>query len=604
MQNSQPKTLVELLKQATAKHPKKEVLRFKQDKKWVSITGEELFERVRNVALGLYDTGIRKWDRVAILAESGPLWTISDYAVLATGAINVPIYPTQPPNQVEYILRESQPKLLFISNSKQMRRVGEVLKKFPDLRIVPFQATSNAENVTPYEKIEEAGAQLFKEKRGLFDAVSNDVNPRDLASIIYTSGTTGEPKGVLLSHANILSNALSAGQLFNLKESDFMLSFLPLSHIFERTVLYLCLHFGVQINYAGGIETVANDIKEVHPTLMSTVPRLLEKIYARMQKTAADSGGFKKKTFDWALDIARRSAPYLAANKSLPITLSVQRKVADRLVFKKLREALGGQMAQLVSGGAALPPEIAQVFIGAGVPVLQGYGLTETSPVIAVNTLKKNRIGAVGQPIPGVEVKIAEDGEILVRGELVFQGYFNKPEETASVFTEGTESERWFKTGDVGKLDKDGYLYITDRKKDLIKTSSGKYVAPQMIEGLLTQSEYIEQSIVIGDKRKYVSALIVPEFDRLRDWAKEQGIDTKDREALIADRRVVDFIKKEVNQLTNELADYEKVKRIALLPQDFTIDGGELTATLKVRRKVVEEKYSSLIESLYPTGAE
>src|SRR5262245_37225333 len=315
MQVSKPKTLVELLKVSTAARPEAEVLRYKQDKKWTTMTGEQLFGRVRNVALGLYDTGIRKWDRVAMLAESGPLWTISDYAILTTGAINVPIYPTQPVNQVEYILRESQPKLMFISNAKQMRRVADVLQKFPDLRIVPFQAVSNGENVTPYEKIEEAGAQLFKEKRGLFDAVSNDVNPRDLASIIYTSGTTGEPKGVLLSHSNILSNVLGAGHLFNLKESDLMLSFLPLSHIFERMVLYLCLHFGVQINYAGGIETVANDIKEVRPTLMSTVPRLMEKIYARMQKTAADSGGFKKKTFDWAIEIASKASPYIAANQ-------------------------------------------------------------------------------------------------------------------------------------------------------------------------------------------------------------------------------------------------------------------------------------------------
>jgi long-chain acyl-CoA synthetase len=304
------------------------------------------------------------------------------------------------------------------------------------------------------------------------------------------------------------------------------------------------------------------------------------------------------------MEIAKSSAPYLAEHKSLPITLSVKRKVADRLVFKKLREALGGRMGRLISGGAALPPDIAQIFIGAGILVLQGYGLTETAPVIAVNTMKKNRIGSVGPPIPGVEAKLAEDGEILVRGDLVFQGYFNKPEETASVFTEGAESERWFKTGDIGKFDKDGFLYITDRKKDLIKTSSGKYVAPQMIEGLFAQSEYIEQSIVLGDKRKYVSALIVPEFERLRDWAKEQGIDTKDKERLVEDKRVIDLVKQEVNRLTKGLADYEKVKRIALLAKEFTIDGGELTATLKVRRRFVEEKYNHLIESLYPTGSE
>ncbi len=604
MENSNPRTLVELLKQAVKTQPKKEVLRFKHDKKWTGITGEELFERVRNVALGLYGLGVRKWDRVAVLAESGPLWTISDYAILATGAVNVPIYPTQPVHQVEYILQESQPKLMFVSNAKQIKRVAEALKKFPDLRIVLFQGATENENIMPYEAVEAAGANLRTEKPGLFDAISTDVQGKDLASIIYTSGTTGEPKGALLTHTNIVSNALTSGTLFDLKNDDLMLSFLPLSHIFERMVLYLCLYYGVQINYAGGIETVAADIKEVHPTLMTTVPRLMEKIFARMQKTASDAGGFKKKTFDWAMEIAKSSAPYLAEHKSLPITLSVKRKVADRLVFKKLREALGGRMGRLISGGAALPPDIAQIFIGSGILVLQGYGLTETAPVIAVNTMKQNRIGSVGPPIPGVEVKLAEDGEILVRGDLVFQGYFNKPEETASVFTEGAESERWFKTGDIGKFDKDGFLYITDRKKDLIKTSSGKYVAPQMIEGLFAQSEYIEQSIVLGDKRKYVSALIVPEFERLRDWAKEQGIDTKDKERLVEDKRIVDLVKQEVNRLTKGLADYEKVKRIALLAKEFTIDGGELTATLKVRRRFVEEKYNHLIESLYPAGSE
>jgi long-chain acyl-CoA synthetase len=604
MENSKPKTLVELLKQATATYAQKEVLKSKQDKVWVGITGQELFDRVRNVAMGLYDFGIRKWDRVAILAESGPMWTITDYAILSTGAINVPIYPTQPVDQVEYILRESQPKLLFVSNAKQLKRVAEALKKFPDLRIIPFQAVSNGENVTAYEKLEEAGAQLLKDKPGLFEAISTDIKPGDLASIIYTSGTTGEPKGALLTHANIVSNALAAGVTFDFEPDNHMLSFLPLSHIFERMVLYLCLYFGVQINYAGGIETVANDLKEVRPTLMSTVPRLLEKVFARMQKTASDKGGLSKKMFDWSLDIARRSSEYLAENKSLPLALGVKRKVADKLVFGKLRDGLGGRMTRLVSGGAALPIDLARVFIGAGVPVLQGYGLTETSPVISVNTTKHNRIGSVGKALPGVEVKLAEDGEILARGPLVFQGYFNKVEETQSVFTDEPEVERWFKTGDIGKLDKDGFLYITDRKKDLIKTSSGKYVAPQMIEGLLGQSEFVEQAIVIGDKRKYVSALIVPEFEQLRSWAKEQGIETNDKQQLTADKRVVDLIKQEVNRLTKGLADYEKVKRIALLAKDFTIDGGELTATLKVRRRVVEEKYKELIESLYPTGAE
>ena len=538
MDNSKPRTLIELLKNAAAARPHEDVLRFREDKAWTGLTGERLLDRVRNVALGLYNLGARKGDRVAMLAESGPLWTISDYAILSNGAVNVPIYPTQPVHQVEYILRESEPKLLFISTSRQMRRVDEALKKFPDLRIIPFQSGVEGENVIAFDDLEKEGARLSSERPELYDLISSDVLPSDTASIIYTSGTTGEPKGVVLTHWNIAFNALASGSHLGIEPGNLMLSFLPLSHIFERMVLYLCMHCGVQINYAGGIETVANDMREVRPTLMSTVPRLLEKICARMQKTAADAGGMRKKIFDWAVKVARRSAELESRGEPLPPLLEFQREIAGRLVFNKLREAVGGRIIRMVSGGAALSPDIALLFIGAGIPVLQGYGLTETSPVIAVNTLEKNRIGSVGCPLPGVELKIAEDGEILTRGPHVFQGYFNKPDETENSFTNESESsqsdgepatsERWFKTGDIGRLDKDGFLFITDRKKDLIKTSAGKYVAPQMIESLIQQSEFIEQAVIVGDKRKYVSALIVPDFERLRAWARGQGIDGSD----------------------------------------------------------------------------
>jgi long-chain acyl-CoA synthetase len=351
-------------------------------------------------------------------------------------------------------------------------------------------------------------------------------------------------------------------------------------------------------------------MREVQPTLMSTVPRLLEKIYGRVQKSAADRGGLSKRIFEWAAGVARRSAEISTRGEPVPPLLEFQRDIADHIVFGKLREAVGGRMKRMVSGGAALPPDMALFFIGAGIPLLQGYGLTETSPVIAVNTLEHNRVGAVGRPLPGVEVEIASDGEILTRGPHVFQGYFNKPEETRSVFTSevasdnGGPSTRWFKTGDIGHFDADGFLFITDRKKDLIKTSAGKYVAPQMIEGLICQSEFVEQAVVIGDKRKYVSALIVPDFERLRAWAKGQAIAAADKQELIEDKRVFDLIKAEVQRLTRELADYEKVKRVALLPKEFSIDGGELTPTLKVRRRVVEQKYRDQIESLYPAGSE
>ncbi len=603
MNNSKPGTLVELLKGVAATRPEEEVLKFKQGDSWTGMTAEQLLGRVRNVALGLYAHGVRKGDRVAILAESGPLWTISDYAILSNGAVNVPIYPTQPAGQVEYILRESDPKLLFISNAKQMKRVEAALKRFPDLRIVPFQPAYDGENTIQFDALEEAGKRLAAERPELFELLSSDVAPEDLASIIYTSGTTGEPKGAMLSHSNITFNALVAGAYLEIERGGVMLSFLPLSHIFERMVLYACMHYGVHINFATGLETVASEIKEVRPTFMSTVPRLLEKINSRIQKTASDSGGLRKRIFEWALKVAGRVAEATTEGKRLSPMLEFQRDIADRLVFEKLREAVGGRIKRMVSGGAALPANLAMVFTGAGIPVLQGYGLTETSPVISVNTLDQNRIGSVGHPLPGVEVRIAEDGEILTRGPHVFKGYFNKPDETDVSFTEGSESERWFKTGDIGHIDPDGFLFITDRKKDLIKTSSGKYVAPQMIEGMLTQSEFVEQAVVIGDRRKYVSALIVPDFERLRAWAKEKGVDSTDKQKLIEDRRTVDMMRAEVQRLTRELADYEKVKRIGLLAREFTIDGGELTPTLKIRRRAVEEKYGELIESLYEGGA-
>jgi long-chain acyl-CoA synthetase len=601
MEDPMPQTLVELLKHAVAARPERELLKFKQGKQWKGITGRQLIERVRRVALGLYHVGIRRGDRVAMLAESGPLWTICDYAILSNGAANVPIYPTQPVQQVEYILRESEPKLLFISTARQFERVGQALRKFPDLRIVPFQPGVDGETTIPLANVEEHGALVAGDRPELYDVISSDVEPDDLASIIYTSGTTGEPKGVMLTHSNIVFNAVCGGAYLGIEPDNVMLSYLPLSHIFERMVLYLCLHYGVQINYAGGIETVASDLREVKPTLMSTVPRLIEKVYARMQKSAADAGGLKLKSFRWALGVARRAAPYLVTGSQLPPLIELQREIADRLVFSKLREAVGGRILRMVSGGAALSPEIAAVFNGAGIPVLQGYGLTETSPVIAVNTLERHRLGAVGAPLPGIEVRIAEDGEILTRGPHVFKGYFNKSDETAETFVDDPDGS-WFKTGDIGYLDADGFLFITDRKKDLIKTSAGKYVAPQVIEGLINQSEFIEQAVVLGDKRKFVCALIVPEFEALTAWARSQNIDSADRTRLIADRRVVDMIRTEVNRLTRDLADYERVKRVALIGSEFTIDGGELTPTLKVRRRIVEQKYADLIESLYSGG--
>jgi long-chain acyl-CoA synthetase len=602
MTTSPPETLNDLLNGVAAARPDREVLRFNAGGTWAGLTGKELAARVRNGALGLYSLGVRKGDRVALLAESGPEWTITDFAILSIGAINVPIYPTQAVQQVEYILQESEPRLLFVSTARQLKRVSAVLDKFPSLPVISFQALPALD--TNLAKLEQEGAKLSVSQPRLHDQLSAGVTASDLASIIYTSGTTGEPKGVMLTHRNILFNALASGDFLKIEPDNLMLSFLPLSHILERMVLYLCLHFGVQINYAGGIETVITDLATVRPTLMSAVPRMLEKVHARIQKKGAAGSGFERRAFEWSIGIARKAATLENAGRSPGLLLRLQHIAADRLVLRKIRDAFGGRMRRLVSGGAALPADLALVFTGAGVPVLQGYGMTETSPVIAVNSLDENRIGTVGKPLPGIDVAIAEDGEILTRGPHVFKGYYNKPEETKEAFEDEGSGEPWLKTGDVGHFDSDGFLVITDRKKDLIKTSAGKYVAPQALEVLLAQSKFIEQAFVIGNDRKYVSALIVPDFEHLTDWAKEQGIEAAGRAELIKDNRVEALLKSEITGLTSGLADYERIKRFALLPNELTIEGGEMTPTLKARRPVINEKYREIIESLYPAGSE
>jgi len=602
MKDSPPETLNDLLRGVADARPDREVLRFNAGGTWTGLTGRELAARVRNAALGLYSLGVRKDDKVALLAESGPEWTITDFAILSIGAINIPIYPTQAVPQVEYILRESEPKLLFVSTARQFKRVSSILNKFPALRVIPFQALPSLDS--SLAKLEEEGARRAAAEPGLHDQLGAVVKGSDLASIIYTSGTTGEPKGVMLTHRNILFNALAAGEFLKIEPDNSMLSFLPLSHILERMVLYLCLHFGVQINYAGGIETVIKDLATVRPTLMSAVPRMLEKVYARIQKRGTGGSGLERRAFEWSLGIARKAGTLENEGRRPGLFFRLERIAADTLVLRKIRDAFGGRMRRLVSGGAALPADLALVFIGAGVPVLQGYGMTETSPVIAVNSLDENRIGTVGKPLPGIDVAIAEDGEILTRGPHVFKGYYNKPDETKEAFEQECSGEPWLKTGDVGHFDSDGFLVITDRKKDLIKTSAGKYVAPQAIEGLLAQSKFIEQAFVIGNDRKYVSALIVPDFEHLNAWSKEQGIEAAGRSELIKDSRVEAMLKTEVSRLTSGLADFERIKRFALLPDELTIEGGEMTPTLKARRPVINEKYREIIESLYPAGSE
>ena len=599
MQQHQPRTLNDLIIQATARRADKVILRHKRDKIWRDLTGAQLMERIRHLALALHTRGVRPGDRVAILAESCPDWSITDYAILACGAVTVPIYPTQAVDQVGFILKNCEARLLFISNQKQIRRVQDALTSLKNEAPNMIVFDEKAEEYEALKNFEAIGATVAAQNPALFDQLVAQVNPDDLATIIYTSGTTGEPKGVMLSHRNLVFDAVGSGHHLGPDKDDVFLSFLPLSHVFERTVLYLLMHHDVQICFARGIETVSEDMKEIHPTIVTGVPRLFEKIYATINKRAADASPMKQKIFQRALKVGRAVAVLKDQRKSVPFTLALQYKVLDGLVFSKWREAVGGKIRFFVSGGAALPKDIGLIFSAAGMTILQGYGLTETSPVVACNKPGDNRFGTIGQAIEGVKVKFAADGELLVQGDLVMQGYYKMPEATAEMIKE-YEGEIWLHTGDIGEIDVEGFIKITDRKKDLIKTSLGKYIAPQQIENMIRSIPLVEQVIIIGNQRKYPAALIVPNFEALKTYAESLALTIKDRVDLTRQPRIIEFFKKKVDEVTKELAPHEKIKKIALLAQEFTIDGGELTPTLKIRRKNVEDKYCELIDSLYP----
>jgi long-chain acyl-CoA synthetase len=601
-QRNEPGTINELFTQAIRQRADKVLMRYKRNKAWHDLTGAQIDERVRNVALGLRQMGVEPGDRVALLAESSPEWSIADYAILACGAINVPVYPTQAVEQVGFILKNSGARVLFLSNQKQLKRVQSALDALRSdaPKLILFERPKEEiKSALLLEELEQRGAEARTREPHLYQQLVTSAQPDDLATIIYTSGTTGEPKGVMLTHRNLTFDALRSAEVFSITAEDRALSFLPLAHVFERTVLYIYMYLGVEVSFARGVEYVAEDIKEAKPTVVTAVPRLFERILATINKRAAEGTPTQQKVFQRAMKVGREVALLRDQRQSVPFTLRMQHRLYDRLVFTKWREAVGGRLRFFVSGGAALPTEIALAFAGAGIVILQGYGLTETSPVVSVNRLADNRLGTIGPAIPGIQVKTAEDGELLVRGDIVMQGYYKNAEETEKVFSRQDDG-LWFHTGDIATIDAEGFIRITDRKKDLIKTSLGKYIAPQMIENLIRSIPLVDQVIVIGNQRKYPVALIVPGFDALRAYAESLSIELKDRTELTQHPRVIEFFRKKVDEVTKDLAPYEKVKKIALLDREFTIETGELTPTLKVRRKFVEEKYRDLIDTLYP----
>lgn len=571
-------------------------MRSKRDGRWADLSYQALADRVQDLSIGLLELGVSPGDRVALLSENRPEWAIADYACLTARCTDVPIYPTLPSKQAEYVLRDSSAVAILVSSAAQVEKVLAARERLPSLRhIVAFDAAGVRPGVLGLDAVMAMG-RAARGRHPDWREKALAALPDDLATLIYTSGTTGDPKGVMLTHGNIASNVTTSLGLFDFAPTDECLSFLPLSHIFERMFgHYTMFHAGVTINYAESFETVPGDMQARRPTVMAAVPRLYEKVFSRVLESVRSSSAPRRRIFAWARRAGEEWAERTIAGHAIPATLAVRFALADRLVFAKLRARTGGRIRLFISGGAPLSAEIARFFYAAGMPVVEGYGLTETSPVIAVNTPSSLRLGTVGRPIPGVAVRIAEDGEILTRGPHVMRGYFNKPEATA----EAIDPDGWLRTGDIGALDADGFLTITDRKKDLIVTAGGKNIAPQPIENLAKRSKFVSNAVMLGDRRPFPIMLIVPNAESLKGWAEHQQITETDPERLLALPEVRQKLEREVRKALRDLAQFEMPKKLLLLSREFSIEAGELTPKLSVRRKVVEERHREAIEELY-----
>jgi long-chain acyl-CoA synthetase len=581
------RTLSELF-EAALRHDKPDCLQHKVDGRYVPISTREFATRVRRLAKALELAGIRHGDRVAQMAENGPHWPTIDFAALALGAVHVPIYPTLLPEGAAYVARDSGARILFVQGPERLQGMLAVRDQMPSVeRIVAIDGGSELPGVTGFEELLATGAGVTDEE---FSAWIRRAKPEDLATLIYTSGTTGDPKGVMLSHGNITSNVIASCAALAIQPGWTALSFLPLAHSFERTVAYIYFHLGVSIAYAESVQTVAQNLGEVRPNVFVSVPRVYEKVMARAYENARAAGGLKHAIFHWAVKVGREHVADRLAGK--PPTLRL--RIADKLVFSKIRARLGGRFEMAASGGAPLGRDVAEFFWGAGVRIFEGYGLTETSPVLTVNRPQRVKLGTVGPAIDGIELRIAEDGEILSRGPNTMQGYFGKPEAT----TEVIDRDGWFHTGDIGHIDEDGFLVITDRKKELIVNAYGKNIAPAPIENSLKASRWISQAVVVGDRRQFLSALVVPDFEALRPWATGQGI-SGDNASLIANAKVRDLIAAEIARVNEHLARYEQIRSWELLPAELTLEGGELTPTLKVKRRVIHVKYKDVLDRLY-----
>jgi long-chain acyl-CoA synthetase len=587
-------TIAEMFDRLTLKFSdaSRPVLKYKSGGAYRAMTYSELRTHVEHAAAGLTAIGIARGDHVALISENRPEWVIADMALVRIGAINVSIYPTLTAKQIEFILNDAGVKLAIVSNQAQLMKLQQILATTPTLqRIVVMSdrgVVADGERVVLLTRVSELG----RESAGI-RVLEPTARPQDLLTLIYTSGTTGNPKGVMLTHDNLVSNIKASAECIPISTQDIALSYLPLCHSFERMAgYYTALACGATVAYAENIDTIRDNLVEIQPTFMTTVPRLFERIYNRLMKQIDASPPMRQKIFHWAIRVGKEFAVARRRNTVSPL-LAMKRWIADRLVFRKIRARTGGRMRYFVSGGAALSRELGEFFEATGLIILEGYGMTESSPVISVNRIDSYKFGTVGLPIPGVEVRIADDGEIIVRGPNVTRGYWQNPEATA----ESIDREGWLHTGDIGRIDDDGYLVITDRKKHLFVSSGGKNIAPQPIESLFLQSKYIDQFVLIGDGRMFLSALVVPDFESVGALLRARGV--SEHKDLASHPEVNSIIEEEIGRLQKELAPFERVRKFAILDHTLTVEAGEITPTLKVKRKVVEEKYRALIERMY-----
>ena len=597
-------TVSQMFNHVTNQYPSKELYFYKKENEWVGITGSEIRSTVKDLAFGLQSLSIGKGDNIALLSNNSPRWAMSDYGIICSGAATVSVYPTLIPSQVEYILNDSQSKVVFAENQEQMQKVLASWGNCPDLQYAVVMDESNTDSddrIFNFRDFLELGTKHEQKSEASFEDLMDKPEPNDLLTLIYTSGTTGNPKGVKLSHGNMMSNVEGTKQNIDFDDTEIFLSFLPLSHSFERMGgHFTAFSVGAQVYYAESIETVPENLREVKPTVVLSVPRLYEKMYAKVRAGLKSAPEARQKIFWWAIGVGKEATQYRLKNQALPFTLGLKHKIADKLVYSKVKDRVGGRLRFFVSGGAPLSQEIGEFFAAADIMILEGYGLSETSPVLTCNTPEAVRYGSVGKPLFNVDIEIAADGEILAKGPNIMTGYFNNEEATR----EAIDSDGWFHTGDIGHIDDDGFLFITDRKKNILVTSAGKNVAPAPMENALTNSPYIEQVVIIGDKRNFISALIVPAQEAVGNELTAQGKSVFGDDIMSDHPDVKALIQKEVDTVMEKFSNYERVKEFSILPRLFTIEDGELTPTLKVVRKVVLDHFSDAAEKNYSGSPE